>query len=177
MYKYLILILLSISILFVACDNKNPEEVKKEEQVNQEATDNFDALVEEGTEEVDEPAGYDTDNVSANTDTLKNQPAEVVTSTNDFSKKPLEGEIVVLSDIASGNTRKLNKDLAKQLVEKGEILALKAGDNIYFVYNQDGTLASKKLAGYANNSKVLMTGKAKIIDGVNIIIVDLMEGK
>ncbi len=176
MYKYLILILLSISILFVACDNNKPEEVKKEEQVNQEATDNFDNLVEEGNEEVDEPAGYTTDSLSKNTDTLKSQP-EVSASAGDLTKKPIEAQIIVVSDIVTGNFRKLTKDIAKQLVANGEILAVKTSDNVYFVYNQDGTLASKKLAGYANNSKVMLAGKTKTIDGVNIIIVDVMEGK
>lgn len=173
MYKYLILILLSMSILFVACDNKNPEEVKKEEQVKQEATDNFDALVEEGTEEVDEPAGYD-DSLAANTDTLKAQPEASVASAGDFTKKPLEAQIIAVSDLGTGNFRKLTKDIAKQLVAKGEILAVKSADNVYFVYNSDGSLASQKLAGFANNSKVKIIGKAKNIDGVNIIIVDLL---
>lgn len=177
MYKYLILILLSISILFVACDNNKPEEVKKDEQVNQEATDNFDALVEEGNEEVDEPAAYTTDSLSANTDTLKSQPDASASSAGDLTKKPIEAQIIVVSDIVTGNFRKLTKDIAKQLVANGEILAVKTSDNVYFVFNQDGTLASKKLAGYANNNKVMLAGKTKTIDGVNIIIVDVMEGK
>ncbi len=174
MFKYLILILLSVSFLFVSCDNKKPEEVKKEEKVNQEATDNFDALVE-GTTSAD-----NTDKVaseSINSDTLKAQPESSQSVAVDYSKKPLVGAIIAISDIATGNFRKLNKDMAKQLVANGEILAVKAGDNIYFVYNEDGSLASKKLAGYANNSQVMMTGKAKVIDDVNIFIVNLMEGK
>lgn len=172
MFKYLILIFLSLSILIVSCDSNKPEEVKKDEKVNQEATDNFDSLVEESTE-----TKADSTTQTMNDDTLKSQPESSTSASDAYSQKPLEAEIIALSDIGSGNFRKLNKDLAKQLVANGEILAVKAGDIIYFVYNEDGTLASKKLAGYANNSKVLMTGKAKLINDVNIFIVNLMEGK
>jgi len=174
MFKYLILILLSLSILIVSCDSKKPEEVKKEEQVNQEATDNFDSLVE-GTASADTANNVPAESI--NSDTLKAQTEPSKSESVDYSKKPLVGAIIAISDLATGNFRKLNKDMAKQLVANGEILAIKAGDNIYFVYNEDGSLASKKLAGYANNSQVMMTGKAKVIDDVNIFIVNLMEGK
>ncbi|HRP01510.1 MAG TPA: hypothetical protein PLE30_02570 [Candidatus Kapabacteria bacterium] len=176
MYKYLILILLSLAITINSCDNKNPEEVKKEQEVNQEATDNFDALVEDGDSQSDTAA---TETVTtANSDTVKAEPdASSSSSAVDYSKKPLEGEIIVISDLMTGNHRKLTKDLAKQLVAKGEILAVKSANEIYFVYNADGSLASKNLASYANNSKVMMIGKAKVVDGLNVFIVTLMEGK
>lgn len=184
MYKYLILILLSLAIVINSCGNKDTEEVQKQEQVNQEATDNFDALGEEpkveDKEEVADMKEETSKTVIEPTEdpkALAEAEAADNSTTGDYSKKPLEGQIIVVSDLATGNFRKLTKDIAKDLVAKGEILAVKAGDKIYMVYNEDASLASKKLAGYANNSVVLMTGKAKVIDGINIFIVNLMEGR
>jgi len=181
MLKYLILILLSLSIILVSCDNKNPEETKKEQASNQEATDNFESLVEQHNDQSNSTVSSDSTNQASNTnnsDTLKTEPESINNSKPiDYSKKPLEGEIIAISDLGTGNYRKMTKDLAKQLVNNGEILAVKSIDKVYFVYNADGSLASKKLASFANNSKVMMTGKSKVIDDMNIFILDLIEGK
>jgi hypothetical protein len=94
----------------------------------------------------------------------------------DFSKNPLKCKIVLLDDLATGNHRKLSKDIAKDLVAQGKILVVKDDSgNIFFLYNEDGTFASKRLAGYCNNNYIIVVGKYKKVNDINTIIVTAME--
>lgn len=94
----------------------------------------------------------------------------------DFSKYPLKCKIILLDDLATGNQRKLNKDIAKELVTQGKILVVKDDNsNIYFLYNEDGTSTSKRLAGYCNNNYIAVVGKYKKVNDINTIIVTAME--
>jgi hypothetical protein len=46
---------------------------------------------------------------------------------------------------------------------------------IYFVFNEDGSFAGKKLAKYASNKYVGIIGKQKVVGGLNIIIAEMIE--
>lgn len=94
--------------------------------------------------------------------------------------KPLTGQIVSFDDISTGNFQTWTKDAAKEASEKGKMFVLltKKGktSKIYFVFNEDGTNASKKISKYAHNEKVGIIGKTKIVSGVNIIILETIDG-
>jgi len=95
----------------------------------------------------------------------------------DNSKTPMKCQITSLSNAVLQNTfTMMGKKLAKQMVAKGKILVVvNQKGKIYFVYNQDGSFASKKLAKYAANQYIGIIGKRKKINGVNIIIAEMIE--
>ncbi len=100
-------------------------------------------------------------------------------SVNSEPAKPIKGKIVSLNDIVGGGTGKINKEQATELAEKGNPIVFMVGKGksakIYFVYNEDGTFAGKKLAKYANNENVGIIGKIKKVKGLNIIIAEMIE--
>ncbi len=166
------------SVLFISCnENKTPEEKTKEVTKDKAAADNFDDLVAGSTNDTLKQEAESESKTTAETTAAEKTEANETTSVkgNDYSKTPLVGEIVVLTDLGTGNFRKLTKESAKSLVSQGHTLVLKVGQAIYFVYNEDGSSASKKLSGYANNVKIGMIGKAKVVDGVNIFIASMIE--
>jgi len=89
--------------------------------------------------------------------------------------KPIKGQVVSFNDLVMGGTGKVTKDQAKELAEKGNPIVFKSGKTIYFVYNEDGSFASKKLASFANNEFVGIVGKTKKVNGINIIIASMIE--
>ncbi len=95
----------------------------------------------------------------------------------DNSKTPMKCQINTLSNaIQQSKITHLGKKAAKALVAKGKILVVvNQQGEIYFVYNQDGTFAGKKLAKYASNQYIGIIGKRKKINGVNIIIAEMIE--
>ena len=91
------------------------------------------------------------------------------------SAKPIKGQVVSFNDLVMGGKGTVTKDQAKELAEKGNPIVFKSGKTIYFVYNEDGTFAGKKLANYANNANVGIVGKTKKVNGINIIIASMIE--
>lgn len=90
--------------------------------------------------------------------------------------KPVKGQVISFNDYVQGGTGIITKEQAKDLAEKGNPIVLKSGKTIYFVYNADGSFASKKLANYADNKTVGVVGKTKKSKGFNYIIADIIEG-
>lgn len=94
----------------------------------------------------------------------------------DFSRNPLICSIILFDDIPRGKHTKLNKGKAKAMAEQGKMFVVKSAEGaIFFVLNEDGTFASKRLAGYCNNKKIGIIGKTYQIDEINIIVAQLME--
>ena len=91
------------------------------------------------------------------------------------SSKPIKGQVVSFNDLVLGGKGTITKDQAKELAEKGNPIVFKSGKTIYFVYNEDGSFAGKKLANYANNPTVGIIGKTKKVNGINIIIANIIE--
>lgn len=95
------------------------------------------------------------------------------------SKKPIEGKVVSINDLAIGSFQNWTKEAAEAEAAKGTPFVFMSGTGkkaqIYFVFNEDGTFASKKLAKYAHNSKVGIVGTVKKINGINILIMEIIE--
>ena len=91
------------------------------------------------------------------------------------SSKPIKGQVVSFNDLVLGGKGTVTKEQAKELAEKGNPIVFKSGKTIYFVYNEDGSFAAKKLANYANNATVGIIGKTKKVNGINIIIANIIE--
>ena len=92
--------------------------------------------------------------------------------------KPIKGKIISLNGLAMGKYD-VNKKEAADLVANGQALGFMVGEGkngkIYLVYNEDGTLASKKLSNYAANKYIGIQGKTKKVNGINIIIATMIE--
>lgn len=91
------------------------------------------------------------------------------------ASKPIKGQVVSFNDLVLGGKGIVTKDQAKELAEKGNPIVFKSGKTIYFVYNEDGSFAGKKLANFANNATVGIIGKTKKVNGINIIIANIIE--
>ena len=95
------------------------------------------------------------------------------------SNKPIKGTIASFNDLVMGGSGKVNKSKAKELVAKGSPLVFKVGTGkkakVYFVFNEDGTYAGKKLAKYAANNFIGIIGKIKKVHGINVIIAEKIE--
>lgn len=95
------------------------------------------------------------------------------------SGKPLKGRVVSLSQMLLDKVGTLSKEEAIKQCEEGKPIAFLVGEGkkakVYFVFNEDGSYAGKKLAKFASNKYVGIVGKTKIINGVNIIIAEIIE--
>jgi hypothetical protein len=102
----------------------------------------------------------------------------IYTNTADAAaaKKPLKGQIVSLDDIIKAKTTlQLTKAQAKELLEAGSPLVFLYNKKVYFVKNEDGSFAFKKLADYAHNKYVGILGTTKTVKGINYIIMTNIE--
>ncbi|MFH1050167.1 MAG: hypothetical protein V1779_04455 [bacterium] len=144
---------------------KDAPEDTKQEQLQQEQKN------------IEAPAAGQTEDKIEEGDTqLGEAPEAVEPEKKDYSKEALRCQIVLLDDVATGNFRKLTKPQALEFVEKGKILVVRAENGaIFFVYNEDGSFASKNLARYAANNYIGIIGKPKYIYGLNIIIAQIIE--
>jgi hypothetical protein len=85
--------------------------------------------------------------------------------------KPIQGQVVSLDDVIKGvKNLQLSKDRASELVEQKVPLVFKVGTKIYFVQNEDGSFAFKRLASFASNKKVGIYGRMRTVSGINVII-------
>lgn len=196
MNKIFLIALIAISLSFFACgENKSPEEKQQEETQKQQAADNYEDLLNDdtvsdtqtlpstgSTTTTENNQNADNQNTTTQNKGTSNIPADIKRA----SKINLDGgtwfsasrraKIVALSDVASGNFRKLNKDIAKNLINKGETLGILMDGEVYLLFNKDGSSYSRQLAGYANNNEIIVAGTIKKIDDTNILVVDAMEG-
>ncbi|HPD33072.1 MAG TPA: hypothetical protein P5545_02255 [Bacteroidota bacterium] len=95
------------------------------------------------------------------------------------SPKPIQGKVVSLNEVATGNFQQWTKAEADTAVAHGTPFVFMVGTGskakIYFVLNEDGSFAGKKLAKYAFNKKVGIVGKTKVKNGLNFIIAEMIE--
>lgn len=93
--------------------------------------------------------------------------------------KPLTGRVISLAKFVIDGKGIVSKDEATKEAEEGKPIVLLAVEGkkakIYFVFNEDGSFAGKKLAKYANNKFVGIIGKKKVVNGINIIIAEMIE--
>jgi hypothetical protein len=92
------------------------------------------------------------------------------------STKPMQGQIVSLDDIIkSVKDLQLTKAKAEELYKNGSPLVFYSNKKVYFVQNEDGSFAFKKLSNYAHNKKVGIVGTKKTIKGINVIVMSKIE--
>jgi hypothetical protein len=95
------------------------------------------------------------------------------------SGKPIKGRVVSLSKFILDKQGIVGKDEAIKEAEEGKPIVFLVGEGkkakIYFVFNEDGSFAGKKLAKFAANKFVGIIGKTQIVNGINIIIAEMIE--
>lgn len=95
------------------------------------------------------------------------------------SGKPLKGKVISLSKFVLDGKGTVNKEEATKEADEGKPIVFLVGEGkkakIYFVFNEDGSFAGKKLARYADNKFVGIIGKTKVVNGLNIIIAEMIE--
>ena len=100
----------------------------------------------------------------------------VDSATKTTAQKPIQGQVVSLHDVIMGvKDLQLNREKAEELYEQKIPLVFKVGNKIYFVQNDDGSFAFKKLVGYAMNKKVGIVGKTKVVNGINVIVMTSID--
>ncbi|MBX3043419.1 MAG: hypothetical protein KIT33_05350 [Candidatus Kapabacteria bacterium] len=177
--RLLLSLLLIAGMIFVSsCGSE-------EKQPELDKIDSVDELIEE----MEAPAETIEDTVEAVIET----PAEVKVDADDtkkpaaestpqpkagdYSTKPLEGTVVSLNALVMGGNGKVSKAEAQNLQSSGNLILFRATNGtVYFVYNEDGSFAGKRLANFANNDKVGLLGKAKTVNGINTFVMTLIEG-
>lgn len=92
-----------------------------------------------------------------------------------YAQEPIKGQVISLNAFIMGSSGKVSKDQAKSLADAGNALVFKSGNKIYFVYNEDGSFAGKRLASFANADNVGIVGKTKTVHGLNIIIMSMID--
>lgn len=101
------------------------------------------------------------------------------TDTKKKSGKPIKGRIISLSKFILDKQGIVGKDEAIKEAEEGKPIVFLVGEGkkakIYFVFNEDGSFAGKKLAKFAANKFVGIIGKTQIVNGINIIIAEMIE--
>ncbi|MFN3782165.1 MAG: hypothetical protein ACK4SO_08315, partial [Candidatus Kapaibacteriota bacterium] len=99
--------------------------------------------------------------------------------TKSKSGKPLKGKVISLAKFILDGKGNVSKDEAIKEAEDGKPIVFLVGEGkkakIYFVFNEDGSFASKKLAKFADNKFVGIVGKSKVVNGLNIIIAEMIE--
>lgn len=95
------------------------------------------------------------------------------------SGKPIKGRVVSLSKFILDKQGTVGKDEAIKEAEEGKPIVFLVGEGkkakIYFVFNEDGSFAGKKLAKFAANKFVGIIGKTQTVNGINIIIAEMIE--
>jgi hypothetical protein len=105
--------------------------------------------------------------------------ADVKKEANKKAGKPLKGRVISLAKYIIDNNGTVSKDEAMKEADEGKPIVFLVGEGkkakIYFVFNEDGSFAGKKLAKYASNKYVGIIGKQKVVGGLNIIIAEMIE--
>ncbi len=175
MKKIIIFSIIIIAIGYLSSCNNKKEEPKTDNQeqiATQEQQTPDKTQIEKNETEESKDSEVETQLGEAPQKEIEEQKSQPT----DFSKTPLKCKIIALDDIATGNFKKITKPLAQEFINKGKILVVKDDyDRIFFIYNEDGSFASKKLAKYAANEYIGIIGKYKNINDINIIIATMIE--
>lgn len=91
--------------------------------------------------------------------------------------KATKGQVASLEKVLMGGDGLVKKEEAKKIADKGGVLVLKVATKYYFVINEDGSIASKKLAGFAENANLEVKGATKVVNGMNVIIATAFDAK
>lgn len=182
--KYLLsLLIIAGMLLIVSCggEEKQPELEKVEsvdaliEELETKEEVAEDTVVEEVT--ITETPAVEEKALAGKTEEKPAEEAAPAAKAGDYTKVPLEGTIVSLNALVMGGNGKVNKAEAQDLASKGNLILFRATNGtLYFVYNEDGSFAGKRLANFANNDKVGILGKGKVVDGVNTFVMTMIEG-
>jgi hypothetical protein len=93
--------------------------------------------------------------------------------------KPTVGTVVSLNDAFLGSFTTWTKQTAVEAADKGTPFVLLVGTGktakIYFVLNEDGSFAGKKLAKFAFNKKIAVVGKVTTKNGLKFVVAELID--
>ena len=81
----------------------------------------------------------------------------------------LKLQLASLNEIAAGNSGEISVSKAGNAYDKGQVLGFKSGDQIYIVYNEDGTFAGKRLHSYIGKT-LKISGEIKKFDELVVLI-------
>lgn len=109
-------------------------------------------------------------------DTKKTEKAQAATKK---SAKPTKGYVASLNDFIKDGVGRVSKEEAEKQAANGSPIVFVTGSGksakVFFVYNEDGSFAGKKLAKYAHNKNVGIIGKTITKNGFNHIIMTMIN--
>ncbi len=91
------------------------------------------------------------------------------------STKTIKGQVISLNDLVLNGNGRVTKEQAQELANNGNPIVFLSNRTVYFVYNEDGSFAGKRLANFANNKTVGIVGITRKVNGLNIIIANMIE--
>ncbi|MCO5252614.1 MAG: hypothetical protein M9949_14495 [Candidatus Kapabacteria bacterium] len=160
------LMMATLMLTFVACGDKTEEAPLPEESIE----DIIDSV--ETTPDVIDTLVLTPEPV---VETPKKDGDKAPAKPVDATQKPLEGYVASLDGLVQGGTGRVSKADATAIVGRGGLLVFKSGNKVYFVYNEDGSFASKRLAAFASADKVGILGKSQTKNGINMFIMTHMD--
>ncbi|PKL84508.1 MAG: hypothetical protein CVV22_12640 [Ignavibacteriae bacterium HGW-Ignavibacteriae-1] len=158
------LMMAALMFTFVACGDDKDEAPLPEESI-EDIIDSVEAS----------PDVIDTVVQTPTPETPKKDGDKTPATPTDATKKPLEGYVASLDGLVQGGNGRVSKADASAIVGRGGILVFKSGNTVYFVYNEDGSFASKRLASFASADKVGILGKSQSKGGINIFIMTMID--
>ena len=170
----------ALTLMLISCGGQKQEETKPEE-----VTETTEQVSEPATEQVQEQAPAETttevkEETKTTETTAASKPAkteELASGVTKVSKGAGEwtGDVVLLTDLVTGNAKNLTKDDAVASVKAKKMIAFVSGGTTYLVFNTDGSYASKALALALADGSVTIKGKINSVGGMNTIIADVIE--
>ena len=92
------------------------------------------------------------------------------------NQRAMQGQVVSLADVIRGERNlQLTRERATELLENGSPLVFLHNKKIHFVQNDDGSFAFRRLSNFAHNKNVRITGTARTVSGINVIIMSNIE--
>lgn len=85
------------------------------------------------------------------------------------------GTVISLAKLAMGADPSVTKAEAEDLVKKGQPLALKAGEEIYLIYNAKNVFDGKSLAKFAEAKNLGVAGEVKYVNGFAVVIANKIQ--
>lgn len=94
---------------------------------------------------------------------------------NDYTVKPLVGELISLDNATKGDVTALTPTSAAKMAKDGAMLVFKSNTSYFIVLNKvDNTYAAANIAPLAGKN-IALYGMAKVVNGVSFFMMDKVE--
>ncbi len=158
-------------LVIIGCGGKSSDQPQQEAKQTEQQTEQAQTQEPEQAKANDAQTQNDAPGVQQTEIKSADEP---IVEKIDMTNSPLTGTIVSINEMASGNSGALKASAAGNAYDKNDVLAFKSGDQVYIVYNEDGTYAGKRLHKLIGKT-LKIKGEIKKIDDLQILIITSIE--